>query len=85
MLEKLSKYAIEYQPQSVESLRRNHHMNKITPKMKINQDVVDAVLVDFINFIGVQHCVDYAMYTSDLPPPPGPLDKLAAIPDEKRG
>ena len=32
----------------------------------IRQDVIDAVLVDFINYIGVKSGIDYALYTSDL-------------------
>jgi hypothetical protein len=33
---------------------------------KIHQDDIDALLVDFINFVGMKQCVDYGMYTSDL-------------------
>lgn len=32
----------------------------------IKQCDIDALLVDFINFIGVCNCVDYALYTCDL-------------------
>jgi len=32
----------------------------------IPQEVVDALLVDFINYVGVWQGVDYGMYTKDL-------------------
>lgn len=35
-------------------------------KIDIDQDHIDAILVDFLNFIGVKMWVDYAMYTKDL-------------------
>lgn len=28
--------------------------------------MVDAVVVDFVNFVGSKNCCDYAMYTKDL-------------------
>ena len=78
LLDYLKNVLFKYQPTAIESLRRNHHMNDITPKTKIDPKVVDAVLVDFINFVGACGGVDYAMYTSDLPSP-GTLDRLADI------
>ena len=41
-------------------------MNEIKKDEEIDQKVIDAVLVDFINFIGFKHGIDYALYTSDL-------------------
>ena len=41
-------------------------MNNITQNESISNKITDAVLVDFINFIGMHHGVDYAMYTKDL-------------------
>jgi hypothetical protein len=32
----------------------------------IDQKTVDAILVDFINYIGVDQHVDYGLYTRDL-------------------
>jgi hypothetical protein len=29
----------------------------------------EAIAVDFVNFVGMKHCVDYAMYTCDLKSP----------------
>lgn len=34
--------------------------------VELDQDHIDAVLVDFLNFVGVRMWVDYAMYTKDL-------------------
>jgi len=32
----------------------------------LKQTTTDAILVDFINYVGVLACVDYALYTKDL-------------------
>jgi len=32
----------------------------------IPQDIIDAVLVDFVNWVGVHQGLDYAMYTYRL-------------------
>ena len=50
------------------SLRRNSHMNAnvMSHRENIPQEVVDALLVDFINYVGVWQGVDYGMYTKDL-------------------
>lgn len=80
LLELLSKHAIAYAPQAGKSICRNHHMNAITEDDSVNQDTIEATIVDFINFIGMQYGVDYAMYTSDLPK--NPLDRMAKLPDE---
>lgn len=34
--------------------------------MKLPQSVVDAVLVDYINFVAYSYGIDYALYTKDL-------------------
>ena len=41
-------------------------MNQIEDGEQVQQRIIDAVLVDFINYIGVKHGIDYAMYTKDL-------------------
>jgi len=66
MLELTKKYADKYSEEAKTSLVRNNHMNEIKKDEEIDQRVIDAVLVDFINFIGVKHGIDYALYTSDL-------------------
>jgi len=74
----LSKRAREYSPDAIASLTRNHHMNDLTGGkiyqdkdniklvVDIDQRVVDAVLVDFINYVGMSMCVDYGLYTKRL-------------------
>jgi hypothetical protein len=32
----------------------------------IDQKIVDSILVDFINYVGVKQFIDYSMYTEDL-------------------
>ena len=66
LLDKMTKYATEYRKQSGESLKRNRHMNEILHDEDVDQRYIDAVLVDFINYVGVRHCVDYALYTKDF-------------------
>lgn len=66
MLELTKKYADKYSEEAKISLVRNNHMNEIKKNEEIDQRVIDAVLVDFINFIGVKHGIDYALHTSDL-------------------
>lgn len=55
---------------SLESIIRNSHMNECENAKisKENQDLVDAAVVDFINYAGMQYCMDYALYTRDLRP-----------------
>lgn len=36
-------------------------------KHPFEQNTTDAILVDFINYVGYGWCVDYALYTKDLP------------------
>jgi len=66
MLELTQKYAKDYSKESKTSLFRNSHMNEILENEQIEQKVIDAVLVDFINYIAVKHGVDYGLHTSDL-------------------
>ncbi len=62
----LAKNASEYRKEAKESIKRNSHMNKIKDTEEINQDIIDAVLVDFINKIGMKQGIDFALYTADL-------------------
>ena len=43
---------------------RNYHLTGLKEDPK--QEVVDAVLVSFINYIGMRYCVDYALCAEDL-------------------
>ena len=65
-LERTTRYAKKYRSESQKSLERNRHMNQIEGGELIQQRIIDAVLVDFINHIGTNMGVDYGMYTKDL-------------------
>jgi len=66
LLDLLTEEAKVYRKNSVNSINRNSHMNNSVGKCSISQDDVDAILVDFINHIGVRRWVDYGLYTRDL-------------------
>ncbi len=65
-LEAIKIHADNYRHTAQESLIRNTHMNELVEGEFILQRYIDAVLVDFINYIGVKHGVDYALYTDNL-------------------
>lgn len=65
-LESLAKHAKAYVKNGVKYVKQNCHMNEITPDDNITQEQMEAVVVDFINFVGARQGVDFAMYTSDL-------------------
>lgn len=44
--------------------KRNAHMHEITDAP--SQEVIDAVLVGFINKIGLSQGIDYALYATDI-------------------
>jgi|SRR3989344_4391494 len=70
----LTKEAKKYRSESLASIERNRHMNDISSKdfrrlkrdRKLTQKMIDALLVDFINTVGVGQCIDYALYTKHL-------------------
>lgn len=66
LLTYLTNTAKVYRPDAVASVLRNRHMNQIADSEYPHQNVVDAVLVDFINYIGTRNGIDYALYTKDL-------------------
>lgn len=66
MLELTKGYADKYRKEAQQSLERNNHMNEIEVGELVQQRHIDAVLVDFINYIGVKHGIDYALSTRDL-------------------
>ena len=76
LLEMITRNACDYSKDAKASLLRNNHMNEIEKDTPLDQKVIDAVLVDFINFIGMQQGVDYAIYTRDLPGAKEHLDKV---------
>ena len=65
VLKALTNYAKMYVKDGVKSVNRNSHMNEIKNE-GINQKQLEAVIVDYINYIGARNGVDYALYTSDL-------------------
>ena len=65
LLDMLKKNAEDYREGAKDSLKRNNHMNAYKDE-ELPQNVIDALLVDFINFVGTKQCIDYALYTSDL-------------------
>jgi hypothetical protein len=64
MLELTKDHAVEYRKEAQQSLERNNHMNEIESCELVQQRHIDAVLVDFINYIGFKHGIDYALYTN---------------------
>lgn len=74
LLQLLTNLAKDYAKEGVESIKRNNHMNDVPKTETVSQKVVDAVLVDFINYIGIKYCVDYGLYTVDLNDPKKPIE-----------
>jgi len=66
VLNTLSQTAQDYRAEANESIFRNRHMNTIKDKPNMEQGLIDAFLVDFINYVGACKGIDYAMYTKDL-------------------
>ncbi len=66
VLEKATDYAKKYRSEAQKSLERNRHMNQIEEGEQVQQRIIDAVLVDFINYVGMKHGIDYGIYTKDL-------------------
>lgn len=59
----------KYRLEARDSVIRNKHMNDLGPRDKsaLKQKIIDALLVDFLNFFAVTACgMDLGMYTSDL-------------------
>ena len=60
-----------YHADSVKSsMIRNLHMSACDPKSirDASDDVLDAVLVDFVNYVCSRQGIDLALYTKDLKP-----------------
>tara|TARA_R110002096_G_scaffold57047_1_gene145013 strand:- start:245 stop:463 length:219 start_codon:yes stop_codon:yes gene_type:complete len=66
VLEQTAEYAKKYRSEAQQSLERNRHMNQIEEGEQVQQRIIDAVLVDFINYVGMKHGIDYGIYTKDL-------------------
>jgi len=66
LFDMLTKCASEYAPKAAESIHRNSHMNDVPIDLSLDQRVIDAVIVDYLNHIGVRQGIDLALYTKDL-------------------
>ena len=64
LLEILDRFAEDYRKDAIDSIKRNNHINEVTKQL--NQKDIDAVLVGFINYIAMNHGVDYALRTKDF-------------------
>ena len=64
-LKNVTFYAQAYRTKANESIVRNKHMHNATGEA-IKQDDIDALLVDFVNFMGMDQGIDYALYASDI-------------------
>lgn len=72
LLNILSEEAKSYRGDAYESIKRNKHMNDLSPadirKLEkldptLLQGLIDAVLVDFINYLATGQGIDYGLYT----------------------
>ena len=63
LLEFLTKEAKEFRNDKT-SISRNYHLTDI--KEQPEQHLIDGVLVAFINHIGINQCIDYALSVDDL-------------------
>ena len=61
----LEKRAKKYRKLANHSIKRNTHMHDCRQRY-ISQKIIDALLVDFINYIGTDQCIDYGLYTKDI-------------------
>lgn len=66
LLESLRLGAEKYRKGARQSLERNRHMNEIEQGELVQQRIIDAVLVDFVNFVASSRCIDYGLYVQDL-------------------
>ena len=68
LLNYLTDRVIEYAPECKSSICRNTHMNEVSDVYNDtpSQAYIDAILVDFINYVGVQQGLDWGLYTEQL-------------------
>lgn len=56
----------DYKKEDVlKSITRNNHMNDYDGE-EIKETTIDAILVDFINYVAVHQGLDLGLYTRDL-------------------
>ena len=74
LLDYLAKEAKKYRGKALLSVNRNRHMNDLSSKdisklkkeQRLTQKLIDALLVDFINIIGVDQGGDYGLRAEHL-------------------
>lgn len=63
----LAELAKEYRKICADSIIQNRYLNDLTKNSEQpSQEIIDAILVDYINFIADRHHVDYALNSSDF-------------------
>jgi len=62
----LKETADAYRKTAKETIELNSHMNNLNGQCDLTQDEIDAVLVDFINYLARNQGVDYGLCTKDL-------------------
>lgn len=65
----------------LDSVKRNSHMNEYKNE-KVSQKTLDAIMVDFVNFVASTQGIDYALYTSDLPSVVMPQENVQPLNDD---
>jgi len=65
LMDLLVGYAEEYIPTAAYSLLRNSHMSDYKGEV-VPYSVVEALIVDFVNYVGYRQGIDLGLYTSDL-------------------
>jgi hypothetical protein len=63
LLEMLKNCAIKYR-KDTNSVSRNQHLTNM--KEEPSQEIKDAVLIDFINYVGMFQGIDYALAVEDI-------------------
>lgn len=68
LLTMLTDACVRYKKDWRDSVKRNCHMHKaeLTAIDQISENTFDAILIGFINQIGVEQGLDYALYSKDL-------------------
>lgn len=74
LLNLLEKNAEEYRKTAFSSIKRNKHMNDLSEadfaelreNRQLAQKTIDALLVDFINFVGVGQGLDWGLHTKQF-------------------
>lgn len=66
LLDFLTAAAKRYRLGCASTVSRNAHMNECGGGCAVDQKTVDAILVDFVNRVGADMGVDYALYAKDL-------------------